>query len=431
MNLAIPVFFGMISQTLIQVSDTFMVGKLGAEAIAAAGLGGLAYFTILAFLMYGSVGVQIVTAKRFGEKKDKELGELLLSLLYFSFFVGILLSLVGYYLAFPYTTLLNNDAALVQKTASYLSYRFVGTFFFFMSFGLRGFLDGLGLTYVGMLSSILTMLSNIFLNWVFIFGNLGVPALGIDGAGIASSLSGGIGLLVFISFLFTKKIQRYFQLSKIIPDFSILKESLFLGLPPAMDGLLTNMAFLLFNKLAGLIGVHSLAASNIIFSIMSLSFMPGFSFGVAATTILGQAIGRKSPFTGIVGVYRSAHYSALLMGIMGLIFIVFGKEIISLFTTETFVIQATYPALILVSLVQVGDAYHMVMGSALRTVGLVYWVMFVYIICSYAIMLPIAYILGIIYNFGTAGLWSSISVWLLVLGFVFTYKFKKADWLKN
>ncbi|MCB1157285.1 MAG: MATE family efflux transporter, partial [Leptospiraceae bacterium] len=202
MNLAIPVFFGMISQTLIQVSDTFMVGKLGAEAIAAAGLGGLAYFTILAFLMYGSVGVQIVTAKRFGEKKDKELGELLLSLLYFSFFVGILLSLVGYYLAFPYTTLLNNDAALVQKTASYLSYRFVGTFFFFMSFGLRGFLDGLGLTYVGMLSSILTMLSNIFLNWVFIFGNLGVPALGIDGAGIASSLSGGIGLLVFISFLF-------------------------------------------------------------------------------------------------------------------------------------------------------------------------------------------------------------------------------------
>lgn len=91
-------------------------------------------------------------------------------------------------------------------------------------------------------------------------------------------------------------------------------------------------------------------------------------------------------------------------------------------------IHEAYPALVVVSLVQVGDAYHMVFGAALKSAGLVVWVLLSYVIVSYGIMLPLAYWLGIELGLGTMGLWSSISLWLLILSLLFLWKFRKGDW---
>ena len=113
---------------------------------------------------------------------------------------------------------------------------------------------------------------------------------------------------------------------------------------------------------------------------------------------------------------------------MGILFISFGKEIIGLFSSESAVLKETYPALIVISLVQIGDAYHMVFGSALRSAGLVFWVLKVYAFISYLVMLPIAYFLGIYLQLGSLGLWSAISIWLLCLSLIFVWKFNQGDW---
>lgn len=156
--------------------------------------------------------------------------------------------------------------------------------------------------------------------------------------------------------------------------------------------------------------------------------MPGFAFGVAATTILGQAMGAGKYQLAKLGTFRSARFSAILMGIMGILFIVFGKEIIRIFSDDPAVIIETFPALIVISLVQVGDAYHMVFGSALRSAGLVVWVLKVYAFISYIIMLPIAYLLGVYFQLGSLGLWSAISIWLICLSVIFVWKFNQGDW---
>lgn len=428
LELSLPVFFGMLSHTLIQVSDTMMVGKLGSEAIASAGLGGIAYFTILSFLMNGSVGVQILTARRFGEGNEIEIGKIGISVLYFSIFGGFILSLLGFFLSGWVIELISDDAAIIAKASSYLAYRFLGTIFFFPVFALRGFMDGLGYTYVGMIAAFSSTFSNIFMNWVLIYGNLGFPALGVDGAAIASALSGLPAICILLLFFFKKNIRYYLRKSHYQFDLSILKTANSIGLPSAIDGSLTNIAFMVFNKFAGLIGIDALAAFQIIISIISLSFMPGFAFGVAATTILGQAMGAGKFQLAKLGTFRSARFSAILMGIMGILFIVFGKEIINVFSTEASVLKETYPALIVISLVQVGDAYHMVFGSALRSAGLVVWVLKIYAFISYIIMLPIAYALGVYFQFGSLGLWSAISIWLLCLSLIFVWKFNQGDW---
>ncbi|HNC56309.1 MAG TPA: MATE family efflux transporter, partial [Leptospiraceae bacterium] len=402
----------------------------GTNGIAATGIGANAYFTVLSFLMNGSVGIQILTARRYGEKNDTEVGKIGISIIYFSFIAGLIISLLGFITANKTIEFISKDPDVIKDASSYLAYRYLGTVFFFPAFAVRGFLDGLGYTYLGMLSAFSATFANIFLNWVLIYGNLGFPALGVDGAAIASALSGLPALFILLVFLFKKEILYFLKKSHYQFDLSVLKNSIEIGLPSAIDGSLTNIAFVIFNKFAGLIGIHSVAASQIILSIISLSFMPGFAFGVAATTILGQAVGAGKYLLAQAGTFRSAKFSAFLMGIMGFLFIVLGKNIIGLFTQEELVIQETYPALVVISLIQIGDAYHMVFASALRSAGLVVWVLIVYVLISYIVMLPFAYMLGIYFQFGTVGLWSGISIWLLCLSSIFVWKFNKGDWKK-
>lgn len=227
-TLAMPVFFGMLSHTLIQVTDTLMVGKLGYYSIAAAGLGGMTYFTIISVLMNGAIGVQIITARRYGEKLPSEIGKILVTVSYFCIIAGLLLTAVGYYTSSYYIVLLSDDPKIIQSASSYLSYRFLGTLFFFIGFGYRGFLDGLGNTIAGMVSAIATMLSNIFFNYVLIFGKFGFPNMGLDGAGLASSLAGLVGMLVFFYFLTKQEIINYLKLTNLLPNYTILKEIMYI-----------------------------------------------------------------------------------------------------------------------------------------------------------------------------------------------------------
>lgn len=178
-----------------------------------------------------------------------------------------------------------------------------------------------------------------------------------------------------------------------------------------------------------MISTISLAASNVVLACLSLSFMPGFAFGISATTILGQAMGAGKVRLAYQGTMRSATFSAIMMGSMGLVFILFGKFLLTFFTSESLVVTEAYPALVVVAFIQVGDAYHMVVGSALRSAGLMYWVLIAYVLVSFGIMLPLAYLFGIVLKGGTIGIWFSFFIWILILAILFIQKFRRKEWV--
>ncbi len=429
LRLAIPVFFGMISYTAIMVADTAMVGRLGEIPLAAVGFGGMVYFSIFAFLMGGSMAVQIIVARRFGEKNYKGVGITLINSLYLSFGIGILLSWFGYLYAPKIMALIGDDPEVIETAGVYLSYRFLGTVLFFVGFALRGFFDGIGIVQVGMISSISASITNIFLNWILIFGNLGFPAMGVKGAALASTYSSIPALVILLFYLFRKDVILFFKYPIFSPSYAILKELCVVGFAPALEGTLVNFAFSGFYKIAGMISTTALASASVVLTCLSLSFMPGFSFGIAATTILGQAMGQGKIRLAYEGTMRSATFSAIVMGSMGLFFILAGNWLIGFFTDVPAVMEAAYPALCIVALIQVGDAYHMVVGSALRSAGMMYYVMGVYLLVSFPIMLPLAYLLGIQLGFGTIGIWIAFFIWILLLAVLFVRKFRKKEWV--
>ncbi|TGN11078.1 MATE family efflux transporter [Leptospira ilyithenensis] len=429
LTMAIPVFFGMLSYTAIMIADTAMVGKLGATSQAAAGFGGIVYFTILSFLMGGSMAVQIVVARRVGEKNDLGVGITLTNSLYLSSVIGIILSLAGYYYGHSMMGLLGDDREVIFLSGEYLSYRFLGTVFFFMGFALRGFFDGIGIMEAGMISSITAAVTNIFFNWLLIYGNWGFPEWGVKGAAIASALAGIPSLVVVLLFFLRKDVKKYFNKKVWVPSIQIIQELGVVGFAPAVEGTLTNLSFVGFMKISGMISTISLAASNVVLACLSLSFMPGFAFGISATTILGQAMGAGKVRLAYQGTMRSATFSAIMMGSMGLVFILFGKFLLTFFTSESLVVTEAYPALVVVAFIQVGDAYHMVVGSALRSAGLMYWVLIAYVLVSFGIMLPLAYLFGIVLKGGTIGIWFSFFIWILILAILFIQKFRKKEWV--
>jgi MATE family multidrug resistance protein len=429
LSLAIPVFFGMISYTAIMVSDTAMVGRLGEVPLAAVGFGGMVYFSVFAFLMGGSMAVQIIVARRYGEKNEIGAGNTLVNAVYIALLVGSIMSIAGFIYAPNIMSILADDPNVIIYAGDFLSYRFLGTVFFFVTFALRGFFDGIGLVQAGMMSSITAAITNIFFNWILIFGNLGFPAMGVRGAAIASSLSALPSLLVVFFFFFRKDVIPFFKAQVWMPNLVIIKELCVVGIAPAIEGTLTNLSFAGFYKIAGIIGTTTLAASSVVISCMSLSFMPGIAFGVAATTILGQAMGQGKIRLAYQGTMRSATFSAMVMGSMGVVFIVFGKGLLGVFTDVPAVIQEGYPALCIVALIQVGDAYHMVVGSALRSAGMMYWVMFAYLTISFAVMLPLAYLFGIVLKGGSVGIWIAFFIWILLLAVSFVRKFRRKEWV--
>lgn len=427
-RISLPVTLAMITHTAVMISDTVMVGRLGEDPLAAVSLGGTVFWTYLSFFLGGTVGVQIITARRFGEHDSAAAGRVLISTLYIVLALGIIATVIGWYSAEALIRILSHGRPFSATAESFLQIRFLGVLGYFLSFVLRAFFDGIGRTEIGLFSALATMSTNIFLNWVLIYGNLGAPAYGADGAAMASSLAAIPGIIVGVVFLFRNEFRAFFRGIGWKIDAHSVREVSYVGFAPAIDNLLMNVSFVLFFMIAGLVSTTAVAASGIIVSILSIAFMPGFGFSLAATTILGQAVAAGKYREARQGTIRAALYAALLMGGMGVGFLIFARPLLGVFTDDARIVAEALPALFLISVVQAADGVQMVLAAALRSAGMVYWVLVVYMSLSFLVMLPVAYVVGVYFGGGAAGLWAGILAWLVLLAVVFALKFKTRDW---
>ncbi len=426
-RLALPVIFSMVTHSGVMVTDTLMVAQLGQSALAVTGIGGMLIWTIISFFVGASVGVQIIIAKRYGERNYGAASNVLIISLWISACTGIIISLILYILAPFLLPFIANSRDFSQATISFVEFRSIGLTLYFTMYVIRAFFDGIGKTHIGLSSSFVTMCANIFFNWLLIYGNLGFDAYGTDGAAIASSLAAIPGLLVGFAFFFYKKYRIFLHYTP-LPTLATMHQVITIGFVAGLDNFLLYFSFILFYKLAAIIGTTSVAVTNILMSFLSISFMPGIGFATATTTLVGQAVAEKKYRQAYCSVRRTGAYSARTMGSLGIIFMVLGLPILEFLTNgNTPVIEEAYPALLVLGLTQVADAYQMNLGAAIRSAGLVTWVMAMYALSSFFIMLPVSYILGILAGLKSLGLWLGVSIWGLFLWLAFAYKFSNQN----
>ncbi|MCJ8345905.1 MATE family efflux transporter, partial [bacterium] len=189
LNLAVPIIGGMLSQNLLNILDTAMVGRLGSDALAAVGLCGFLSFLCVGMLMGFSTGVQAVSARRIGENRIDEAAKPLNMAIVMIIVLASLISIIVYLLIPTILPLLNPDPNVVKSSIDYFSIRIFGVIFVGLNASFRGFFNGVGLAKIYLRTLVIMHFLNIVFNYLLIFGKFGFPELGVQGAAIGTLIS--------------------------------------------------------------------------------------------------------------------------------------------------------------------------------------------------------------------------------------------------
>jgi len=285
LTIALPIIGGMLSQNVLNLVDIGMVSTLGDTALAATGVGSFFNYLSVAIVLGLATGVQATSSRRFGEDLDEQAalplnGGLLLAML-----VGIPLSLVLMVWAGDILAFLNDDAEVVAQGTPYLQVRLLALTAVGMNFAFRGYWSAAHLTRLYFYTIVSMHAINILLNWVLIFGNLGAPALGVTGAGMATTISIFIGLLLHV--IFALRFARPAGFLRGLPQRDALRRLIDISLPNSIQQVFFSGGLVALIWILGRIGTAEVAAANVLLT-LGRRGCPALGLGVGRVDSAGQ-----------------------------------------------------------------------------------------------------------------------------------------------
>lgn len=431
MSVALPAIGGLSSHIIISLIDTAMVGRLdnAKDSLAAMGLGVLATWAIISFFSSFSTGTHILVARKEGERNYKECKRILNISLFFAFTVGVFFGGLIFLIAPHFISLISVDISVERLAGEYIQFRFLGLPFFLMIVAFRGFFFGIGHTKVFFLSGIILNVVNIFFNWVLIFGNLGAPKLGLKGAALASSISTVVDFFFYVYITFLPYYRKKYQSLKFFKkDFNIMREIIKLSLPVSFQNIFILIGFLIFMAIIGVIGTLEQAATQTVISMIFISLLPCFGFGIAAQTLVGNYIGNKKLLTAEIFGYESMKLVTVFTYTLALIFIIMPRTVLLIVTNDQSIINTASPALQIAGFSQIFYGLAVVLAYILQATGKSFFVMKAEVLTNWFIFIPLAILFGSILKLGFTFTWLSLPIYIISYAGILYLEFKKGNW---
>lgn len=431
LKLAWPVVLARSTQSVVGVCDALMCAPLGGDALAAATTGAINTFSLIILPMGTVFIVQSFAAQYFGR------GDLPSAARYAWY--GLVLAAIAMVVAIaatpiigPVLGLFRYEPAVHDAMTGYIGWRLwsVGAVVGIETIG--NWFAGLGDTRLQMRAGVVTMVANIALNWVLIYGKFGAPAMGVEGAALASALASWCGFaLVALAFRWRhREISRGAPLGLRRGEFLRM---LRFGLPNGFNWTMEFAAFVLFiNVLVGALGTHVLAAFNVILNINMVSFMPAFGVSSAGAILAGQAIGAGHPDQVPRILRLTAGVMMTWMGGVGLAYLFLPRLLMSAFAPP----DASAPALLAVGAMmlrvtavwQIFDALGLAFGEILRAAGDTAWCMWARLVVAWLVFWPVAYWAVVVRDGGPAAAIWSVVFYLAVLAVALGFRFRSGAW---
>lgn len=407
LGLALPIIGGMVSQNILNLVDTAMVSRLenSNAALAAVGYGGFALFVTQAIILGLSTGVQASASRRKGQGRMGETGfflnaALLIVVVIAPLLTGLLIVVIPD--VFPY---INRDPAVVALGVPYLQVRAFAIVFIAMNFSFRGYWNAIDMTRLYMLTLISMHMLNIFLNYVFIFGNFGAPALGVQGAAVASVTAMCFGTALY--FFFGMRYAREHGFLRGLPPREDIVRLVQLSLPAGIQQMFFAAGFLATFWIIGRVGTAEVAAANVLINVMLIGLLPGMGLGLAAATLVGQALGRRDINDASRWAWDVVKVAFICMGLLGVPMVFFPRELLSaIYTLPDHTLELALWPLRLVGISMLFEAIGAILQSALLGAGDTRRVMKVAIFNQWFLFLPLAYFVGPVLGYGLIGIWS-------------------------
>ncbi|MCB9433476.1 MAG: MATE family efflux transporter [Ardenticatenaceae bacterium] len=435
-RLALPVLLTNLLQSLVSVVDVYMVGRLGPIAIAAVGMGNVVRMLVLVMVLAVSAGSMSLIAQAKGARDPEQMSFVTRQAISSGFLLSLLLMAIGLPLARPLLLFANSGGepeAVILGTA-YLQILFLGMPFLILNNIFDRLMQGAGDTITPLLLTGSLNLFNILFNYIFMFGLGPIPAFGVQGAAMGTIIARATGVLLAFVVIYSGRNVVKILPGSYKPDWRMFTDIFSIGVPSGIQGLFRNGSRLLVVSIVAAteVGTYGVAALSIGLQVESLAFMPVLGLNVAATSLVGQALGSWQTETA-----RQRGNSALLLGIGLMVvlvapIIIFAPAILRLFDPSAHpIVQSAGTAYMRINTVALPiGAVAMVANGALRGAGDSTPGMMSTLIGRAIGGVALAYLLAVIMGYGSLGVW-----WALALSQVFEavymiYRWRGEAWLR-
>lgn len=322
------------------------MGRVSEAALGATAIGSLLHFALVSLGLGLGSGTQILIARKAGEKKDAEIGQIYDHSIYLTVAIALFASILLYFSSPFLLHFLLKSHEIFSLSCDYIKYRSLGTVLTFLAISYRGFYSGIGKTKIISTGVWIMSLLNVLLDYLFIFGHWGLPEMGIKGAALASNLAELIAVLYLIYCSTAKGRGVQYQLYTFVkPRLEVFQHIIQLALPIMAQFAVSLIAWFLFFVAIEQLGETQLAISNILRSLYMLLMTPIWGYGTATTTVVSNLIGQDKKYQVNVAVKRSLIISMATSTAIGLSVVLFPRQILGFFTGDVLIIEQSVASL--------------------------------------------------------------------------------------
>jgi putative MATE family efflux protein len=435
--LALPAVGEQVLNTFVGLTDQYLVGNLDlnvaaalgydrATAIAAVGLSGLVIWIVTTLFMAVATGATTVVARRIGEGRPDSANLALQQAMLISLVVGF----VGTGIAFigePMLRMLGAAPEVVQAGASYLRIVSWASIPTALTFAGTAALRGAGDTRSPLWIMLIVNSINIIFSWLLVNGYGGFPALGVEGSAIGTAVARTVGGFLTFGLLMSGMMKLRLPAKWAINP-TVMQRITKIGLPSAGEQFVFQGAVLIMSGLIAQIGTAAYAAHSVTINIESVSFLPGFGFAVAATALVGQALGAKDPELARRATNESFLQGGIMMSVLGIIMALFPEPLIAIIAPDPEVIHHATNTLRLAGLAQPFLAMSFIFIGALRGAGDATWPLGMRVVTTWIIRVPLMFLLLAITDWGLTAIWVAMVTDFVVQAFLALRRFQEGKW---
>jgi putative MATE family efflux protein len=433
--LAVPMVLEMAMESVFAVTDIFFVARLGPAAVAAVGLTESLLAAVYALAMGLAIGATAVVSRRIGEKDTEGAAHAAAQAVVLGAGVAVVLGAIGVGFAPQLLRLMGADDEVLRIGLGYTRVMLGGEASIILLFVANAIFRGAGDAAIAMRTLWLANGINIVLGPLLIFGPGPFPALGVTGAAVATTIGRATGAGYAIWRLTRPHVSARSAATRVRvaarhlrPDRAAIAALTKLSSSAALQAIVGTASWIGLVRIVATFGSDALAGYTIAIRVVVFAILPAWGMSNAAATLVGQALGAKNPARAEQAVWKTAHYNAIFMGTLGLLFFVAAGPIISLFTTDPAVAPLGVRCLRIVSAGFVLYAYGMVFTSAFNGAGDTRTPTWLNVAVFWLFEIPLAWVLAVPLGWGPTGVFTAIAIAFSALAIASGLIFRRGKW---
>lgn len=406
LTLSVPIVFANLLQTAYQLTDTFWVGRLGKEAVAAVSLSFPIIFLMISLGGGLAIAGTILVAQYKGKKDTAQVDYVAAQTIVMMLVASVIVSVIGYIVSAPLLRLMGAAPDVFELALSYMHISFVGLVFMFSYFVFQSLMRGVGDVRTPMYIVLGTVLLNVIFDPLFILGFKGIPAFGVAGAAYATIGTQGIAALFGIVILFSGKYGIHLKKENLRIDVALVKKMFSLGLPASIDQSTRALGLTIMSFLVASFGTITIAAYGIGIRVYSFVIIPAVGLSIATSTLVGQNIGAGKIDRAERIAKKSAQIAFVSLTAIGVLMYMFASQIVTAFLPgepETIHMATTFVHIMALTFGFVG--VQQTINGVFTGSGNTMTTMIISIVSLWVFQFPTAYILSKHTSLGTTGLW--------------------------